>query len=134
MPKLAPLRTPFLVWTVLALAVAAGLYAHWRAPTGIALNTPPEWCQGRTHAFGLGYVAVLAGAAAVCALAWIACAVARAIARDDAKRARLAEWSRKSLISIAIFAAAMLIAPLVQLSLPLQRDPGCVDRSPPPRR
>lgn len=134
MSKLSPLHSPFLVWVVLALAVAAGFFAHWRAPMGVALYTPQDWCHGRTHAFGLGYVGVLAGATAICVIAWIACAVARLVSRNDATRASLAAWSRKSLISVAIFAAAMLIAPLFQLSLPLQADPSCVHRSPPPKR
>ena len=135
MSKIAPLRSPLLVWVVLAAAVAAGFYAHWREPMGVVLYTPQDWCQGRrTHAFGLGYVGVLAVATAICAIAWIACAVARLGLREAVIQARLADWSRKALISIAIFAAAMLIAPLFQLSLPLQADPSCVHRSPPPKR
>lgn len=134
MSRFDPLRKPYLVWAVLAAAVLAGFYAHWQAPMGLALFTPPNWCQGRTHAFGLGYVAVLAAAVVICAVVWVACAVARLVARSEATEERLAEWSRKSLISLAIFVAAMLAAPLFQLSLPLQRDPACVDRSPPPKR
>ena len=125
--RFAPLRTPLLVWVVVATAFVAGAYAHWRSPMGVFLFVPPrDWCQGRTHAFGVTYLGVLGAFAAACVLAWLACFVALVFARAPSARAKLQDLSRKALVSMAIFAVAMLAAPLIELALPLQKDPMCV--------
>ena len=123
--RLTPLSSPLFVWVVVAIATATGVYAHWQSPMGVFLNTPRDWCNGRTHAFGLTYLSVLGAFAAACALLWVACFVALSFTRTLPTRAKLQSVSHKALVSLAIFAVAMLAAPLFELAMPLQRDPMC---------
>jgi hypothetical protein len=124
--RFAPLQSPLFVWVVVAIATVAGFYAHWQSPMGIFLNTPQDWCHGRTHAFGLTYLSVLGAFAAACALLWVGCFAALGFTRAPPSRAKLQSLSRKALVSLAIFAVAMLAVPLFELALPLQKDPMCI--------
>ncbi len=121
-------------WAIVVSAVLAGLYARWRYPAGVLLHTPRDACQDRTHTFGLGYLGVLATAAAVFALVCLASVVVRAVTTSPQARATLTAWARTSLLSVGIFAVAMLATPLFELSMPLQPDPKCVASRPPAKR
>jgi hypothetical protein len=109
-----------IVFAVLAFAGIAGGALQHRYPAGFLFYTPQDWCAAiRTPAFAVGYLAVLALAAAV-ALAAFAVGFAT-------RRSAVASTALGCLLAWGL-AAALL--PAIESALPRVPDTGCTGHAP----
>jgi len=121
-PSVTP---PWQAWIVVVAAFALGVYEHLRSPMGVFLSTPTNWCAGRTHAFGLGYGAVLAGAAVAAVLVLVGSFVGLRSTPSGEWRLRLRSMCGTALRCLVLFALAAVLTPMFERSMPLKADPRC---------
>ena len=116
---------PWQAWVVVVSAFALGVFQHLRSPMGVFLFTPRDWCTGRTHAFGLGYGAVLLGAAIAATGVLLGSLLGRPFAGSRAWRDRLTSMSGTAFRCLVLFAIAAILTPALEGLMPLKTDPRC---------
>lgn len=119
-------KVPKISWLLLLIALLAGACTHFQNPYGIFLYTPRDFChEQRSHAFSIGYLAILGAGFVVSALFAIVGFIACVVFTQEGGSGYLRRVIAPSLVTLIMVLVAAPTGTILGNLLPLKVDPLC---------